>query len=131
MHKHAVLWVDHGHAQLVVLHADDAGHDVVEIPGPKGHQGHNKRHDDGHRHALDHGYAETLCKTIANVEGLLLVGPGSAKDELVQFVKQKHAALGKHIVGVEPIDHPTAGQLKEHGRTFFKSADRMMGEHVG
>ena len=130
MKKHAVLWVDHSHAHLVTLHADDDMHDAREIAGPKHQEGHEKRQHDGHRHTLDHGFAETLGKTIADIEEVLLVGPGSAKDELVTYLNAKHPPLVKHIVAVEPSDHPTAGQLKEHGRRFFKHADRMLGKHV-
>lgn len=120
MSKHAVLWVDHARAQLVLLHETDARHDTLEIPGPKHAQAHNKRQDDGHRHALDHVYAEALGVAIARVEEVLLVGPGSAKDELVKLLKDKHPAVAKRIVAIEPSDHPTAGELKEHGRRFFK-----------
>ena len=57
----------------------------------------------------------------------LFIGPGSAKDELAKHVKHHDHTLANRLIGVEPSDHPTDGQIVAFARKYFKAADRMIG----
>lgn len=127
--KHATVWIDHHEARVIHLHEDAATFEAVAVHGPHG-QTHNKRHDDGHRHTLDHAYAERVATALAEVDEVLLVGPSTAKDELMKELQAHHPALAKRVLGVEAHDHETDGQLADHARRFFASADRLRGVHV-
>lgn len=56
----------------------------------------------------------------------LIVGPGTARDELARHIRDHHPHLTDRIVGVEPADHPTEAQIVAHAQTFFRAADRML-----
>lgn len=128
---HAVVWVDHHEAKILGVHVAerDASFERETIHGPSG-QTHNKRHDDGHRHALDAQFAERIAKALAGASEILVCGPGAAKDELMSFLRDKHAPVAAKVVAIEAIDHPTEGQLADHARKVFAKVDRMKGTHV-
>lgn len=126
--KHAVLWIDHQHATLVRLR--EKSHDAVSIPGPTGHQTHNKHHDDGHRHPIEAEYADRIAAALAGIEEILIVGPGSAKDELRARLDSHHRDVAGRVIAIESSDRVTEGELADHARRFFVKADRMRGEHV-
>lgn len=123
--KHAVIWIDHKEARIVKLDAESARYEVEQVKSPAGH--HEKGH--GHLHA-DPKHLEDLARRLSAFEGVVLTGPGPAKDELAGFVEQKHPAWKAKIVKVESSDHPTDGQLADHGRRVLQAADRMQGLHV-
>ena len=56
----------------------------------------------------------------------MIVGPGNAKIELVEFIRLHDPKLAKLIAGVETVDHPSDGQLVAYARKYLKAADRMM-----
>ena len=95
---HAILWVDHEHAQLVVFDSEAAQPHAIEIPGPSRTHLHNQRYDHGLRQGLDHIYA----------------------DEFLAILRANHPAIAEKIVGVEPSDHATPGELESHAWRFFK-----------
>ena len=125
---HATLWIDHHEARIVHLQDEGAGYETVAVHGPHG-QTHNKRHDAGHRHGVERDYADRVATALAEVSEILLVGPSTAKDELMKELQSHHPAIAKRVLGVEAHDHATDGQLADHARRFFKAADRLRG-HV-
>lgn len=123
--KHAVIWVDHKEARIIKL--DEEG-PRYEVEGVKAGAGH---HDKGHHHThADAKYLEDLAHRVSSFDAVLLTGPGPAKDELASFIGSKHPAWKDKIVAVEGADHPTDGQLADHGRRVLRAADRMQGLHV-
>jgi hypothetical protein len=56
---------------------------------------------------------------------ILLVGPATAKLELLRYIEKHDHALGAKIVGIETVDHPTDGQLVAYAKKYFKRVDRM------
>src|SRR5256885_2735444 len=60
---------------------------------------------------------------------VLIVGPASAKHEFFKFAQEKRRPLVSRIVGVEPADHPTGGEIVAHARHYFKrSEERRVGK---
>jgi stalled ribosome rescue protein Dom34 len=127
MAKHAAVWIDHNEAK--VFHVD-AEFEPSKI---KPHH-HVKRHPTvtaEHAHPADalHFFQE-VEKALADVDEILIVGPGSAKLELIKHVHKHNHALEPKIVGVETVDHPTDGQLVAFVHRYFHAKDRMLGtEH--
>jgi hypothetical protein len=55
----------------------------------------------------------------------LILGPGTAKLELVKHIHKHDQQLVDRIAGVETADHPSDKQVVAHARNYFKSADLM------
>jgi hypothetical protein len=66
-----------------------------------------------------------VTKATTDVGPILIVGPSDEKLELVKYIERKHPRMKIQVVGVEPGDQPTAGELVAHARQFLASADRM------
>lgn len=127
--KHATLWIDHHEARLVHLADDGPSYETVAVHGPHGPT-HDRRHDGGHRHTLDRAYADRVAAALGEVEEILVVGPSTAKDELMKELAAHHPAITKRVLGVEASEHASDGQLADRARRFFFAADRLRGVHV-
>ena len=125
--QHAVVWIDHRHAKVFFLTRDSA--DEITL-------GTSKQFDQAHKHAgtvdggrtpIDEKWLHSVVESLKAGKEWLIIGPGSAKDELARHVKHHDHLLADRIIGVEPADHPTDGQIVAMARKFFKAADRMIG----
>jgi hypothetical protein len=76
-------------------------------------------------HALR--FFQAVEKALSDVEEILIVGPGSAKLELIKHVHKHNHALEPRIVGVETVDHPTDGQFIAYAHRYFHAKDRLRG----
>jgi hypothetical protein len=54
-----------------------------------------------------------------------VMGPGEAKQELAKHLAEHAPRLESRLVGLEAADHPSAAQIVDRARRFFKAADRM------
>lgn len=125
MIKHVAIWMDHDEAKI--FHVDDQGFEPSKI---KPHH-HVKRHSTEtaeHTHPADAlHFFQAIEKALADAAEILVVGPGSAKLELIKHVHKHNQALANRIVGVETVDHPTDGQFIAFARHYFHDKDRMLG----
>lgn len=124
--QHAVAWLDHLHARIFFFDRDKAEglHLATTLSH---HQTHNKAGTvDGKRAATNQSFYHDIVKALAPAKEWLIMGPGSAKDELVKHIRHHDARLADRIIGVEASDHPTEGQIVAHARSFFRAADRML-----
>lgn len=114
---HAAVWIDHKQAK--VFHVDEQRFDESLIHAPNNHV---------HRDAVaaDHFFRK-VAEAIASAGEILVVGPGSAKLELIKHVQKHHHGLADKIVGVETVDHPSDKQLVAFIRKYFHAEDRMRG----
>ena len=124
-HYHAVVWIDHKQARVVYFNADSSEPQVVQSSHPNTHLHHKANSIDSGHAPVDKKFFERVAEAIAPAGALLVVGPASAKTELVSYLKQAHPVTAARISAVEPMDHPTDGQLLAHARHFFKADDRM------
>lgn len=112
-----VVWMDSEHAKIFKI--SSAG---VQKTTLKHHEAHpiGARHDN-HKHNAEEHFFHEVAKSIGNVEELLVFGAGMARTHFKSHLeKHHHAALAKHVVGVEPLDHLTDNQILESARKFFK-----------
>jgi len=115
-HRHALLYIDHAAANLVFPDAAEAGKLVVTA-----HRA--AKRVDGHRPTLDRSLVDALVDKLHGIAEILIVGPGTAKQELMSFLEQHHPDLAKRVVGVTAVDHPTEPQLIALAHEQFKRID--------
>lgn len=124
-HAHAVVWLDHAVAKIIKFNPETAESDHIKHDIGKPH--HQDRKDPGHDHPeRDPHFFHEVAKALAGLHEVLVVGPGSAKTELVKHLKDHDPEIAKIVMGIENADHPTDGQILALGRKFFKAKDRMV-----
>jgi hypothetical protein len=60
----------------------------------------------------------------------LIVGPGSAKLELMKHANKHDHLTAEKVVGIETVDHPTDGQLLAYAKKYFHRVDALKGDTV-
>ena len=126
-HVHAVVWLDHSEARVMHFAPEEVEKFVAHPAGGHPHL-HHKRGSIGSGHAgPDAHFFEAVVKLLGDAREILLVGPGSAKLELVKYLHKHHASMVDRVLGVESADHPTDGQVVAHARAYFLAKDRMLG----
>lgn len=121
--RHAVVFIDHHEAKI--HHVDLNSFDEKTIASPHAHvHRHPKGAAEGHEHPDDqkHFFAE-VAKALQNAEEILVVGPSTAKLQLINYAHTHDRALAAKIVGVETVDHPTDNQLVAYAKKYFHVSD--------
>lgn len=123
---HAVIWLDHSEANVFHFTVDHFEKAHVESEHP--HQKlHRKAGPVGSANAKeDQHFYHQAAELLKGAKEILVVGPGQAKVEFVKHLEHHDPKLKEFIVSVEPMDHPTDGQIVAHARQYFKKADRML-----
>jgi len=116
----AVVWVNHSEAKIFRLMPNQKPVGEKLEGGPHGHNDGKKQHD------IDK-FFHTLSGRLDGVKEVLLVGPGTAKQEYKHYLEKHNAALAKCIVGMENADHPTDNQILALARKFFHAYDLYSG----
>jgi stalled ribosome rescue protein Dom34 len=127
---HAVVWIDHKEARIFDVHPTAADEEKILAP-----QHHFHRHPKGRGEAREHPddakqFFDTVARELERFDAILIVGPSSAKLELLRFVHEHHRRVESKVVGIETADHPTGGEIVAHARNYFKASDRMGGVDV-
>ena len=124
-HHAAVVWIDHQLAKVFRFDGDRTDSIVIHSTHPHEHL-HHKANEIGSGHArVDKAFLERVAAALSQVESILITGPASAKQELASYLAANQPAVAARIAAVEPLDHPSDGQLMALGRRFFKAEDRM------
>jgi stalled ribosome rescue protein Dom34 len=117
-----VVWIDSQEAKVFSLKPGKVDTQVLKAHHSDG--SHSKENKESHENKFFHGVA----KVLGGATEVLIVGPGDAKTHFKRHIDtHHHAELAKHIVGVEPMDHPTDNQILAHARKFFKARDLFEG----
>lgn len=120
MSEHVVVWIDHEQAK--VIHLDGARGDGLTVHAPRAntHHKHPRGAEGAHDHPNDQArFFREVAGALRGDLAVLLVGPSSAKHELVHWLEAHTPALARSIVHVETIDHPTTGELVAHAKAYF------------
>jgi stalled ribosome rescue protein Dom34 len=124
-HYHALVWIDHRVAKVFHFNADDSHRETVNSTHPHQNLHHKANSIDSGHAPVDHAYLERVTQALSNAGAILILGPGSAKTELMKHIEGKHPPIAAKVSAVETIDHPSDGALLSHARRFFKADDRM------
>jgi stalled ribosome rescue protein Dom34 len=124
MGKRAVLWIDHKEARVFHFEAGAVDRTVVEAPHHL-HRKHPKTPQSAREHPDDaKRFFHEVVRSLEDALALLIVGPGSAKLELLRYLHAHDPRLESAIVGIETVDHPTDKQLVAFATTYFGEISR-------
>lgn len=124
-HFHAVVWMDHREARVFHFSVDYVARLVIHPDKPSRHLHHKSGSIGAGHDAADKAFLHCVGDAVADAGAILVVGPGSAKNEFAAYVKNTLPHVAKHIVGTETVDHPSDAQIVAHARRYFTAADRM------
>jgi hypothetical protein len=127
-HYHAVVWLDHSEAHVMHIAPDDVEKSVIHPANPH-RQVHSRKGTLGTGRAPeDHAYYHAVVDALKGAQEVLIVGPASAKLQLVKHIHAHDGAMVDKIIGVETVDHPTDGQLVAYARKYFAAKDQMLSQ---
>lgn len=122
---HAAVWLDHNEARIFHISRDGFDETVIHPEKPHRHL-HRKSGPgavSGRRATGDPAFYEEVSRALAESEEILIVGPSTAKLELIKYIHKHHAALGDKVLGLETVDHPSDRQIVAYARHYFEVAD--------
>ena len=127
MSKQLAVWIDHKEARVFPIHPGKVDERTITAPLRNIHHKHAKKDEGVQSHPNDaRQFFEDVSLALEGAEQILLVGPSSAKLELLRYLREQHRMIEAKVVGVETVDHPTDGQLVAHAKKYFGVPDRVM-----
>ena len=123
--SHAVVWIDHQEAHVIQFNADEHENATVSTRSKHGHL-HQKAGvvGSGH-HVADQTYLHEVVEAVASANEILIVGPSSAKLELMKHIVKHDANIASKVVGIETVDHPSDAQLLAYAKKSFTRIDHL------
>ncbi len=124
-YPHAAVWIDHHEARIFRIDDESFVASAVEastkhvLKHPRASEEPKEHPDDMKRFFRD------VTRALEGADEILILGPSTAKHQLVSYVGKHAPALEPKIVGVETIDHPSDRQLAAYARKYFEAADRI------
>ena len=123
--NHVVIWIDHKEAH--VLYFDRSKSTIIKSQSVKNHLHHKAMVVGDGNAPIDHAFFHAVISAVADVNEILIVGPSSAKIELMKHADHHDPLVAKKIIGVETLDHPTDGQVLAYAIKYFQRIDQMNG----
>ena len=120
---HAVLWLDHHHADLIQFDNEQVTSTKVK----------DHAHDTGQHHSgvrTQHEFFSAVCDALAGITYVLVAAPGKAQSDFRGYVEKHRTAILPQLAGWETVDHPSEGELVALARILFAGHDRMLGQHT-
>ena len=124
--NHVVIWIDHKEAH--VLHYDNAKSTLIKSQSKHPHLHHKANAIGSGKAPDDHQYFHNVMAAVVDADEILIVGPGSAKSELLKHAIGHDAQLSQKIIGLETTDHPTDPQVIAFAKKYFYRIDKMKGD---
>src|SRR5580658_10179190 len=110
-HFHAVVWIDHAEAVIFEFSEGDVSEHRIQATDRQGNI-HHKAGSMGSGHAHDSKtYLTTIAAALKPSHEILIVGHGTAKDELASFIRDHMPLLAPRIMGVETVDQPSKAEI--------------------
>ncbi len=125
-HFHAVIWIDHHQAKIFHFNLADEDQQKFHPSNPSVHV-HHKSNTIGSGHeALDPSFINETASSVSAAGEVLVIGPGIAKTEFMNYIEKHNPKLKSKILGVETVDHPSDREIVAFARKFFKPVDEML-----
>jgi hypothetical protein len=83
---HAVVWIDHAQARVIRFDAETSTTSLVRPDGGTPHLHHKANSIDSGHLAENQAYLHAVGQALANVGSVLVVGPATAKNELLNHI---------------------------------------------
>jgi hypothetical protein len=125
-HFHAVVWLDHAEAHVMHFSQEEVEKQLI-LPAEPRKQLHVKSGPTAGngRAKEDQKYYHDIAHSLDGASEILVVGPASAKLQLIKHIHAHDKALVDKIIGVETVDHPTDAQVVAYARKYFVAKDQM------
>ena len=124
--NHAVIWIDHQEAHVMFLSETASEAEIIRSKSSHSHLHHKGGEVGSGKLALDSKYLHSVIQAVNESKEILVLGPGSAKLELIKHAHQHDTKIAEKIVGVETIDHPSDKEILAYARKFFYKVDQML-----
>ena len=124
--NHAVIWIDHQEAHVMFLSADASEAEIIKTKSSHAHLHHKGGEVGSGKLEFDHQYLHSVIQAVTLSKEILVIGPGSAKLELIKHAHHHDPKVAEKIVGVETVDHPSDKEILAYARKFFYKADQML-----
>jgi len=122
-HFHAVVSIDHAGASVFEFAENDVTAHHIKAKDRSGNI-HHKAGSVGSGHTHDSkSYHAAVVNVLNRSHEILIVGHGTAKDELVSFIRDHAPLLMPRIAGVKTTDQLTEGETIAFARKFFEGKD--------
>jgi stalled ribosome rescue protein Dom34 len=116
----AAVWVDHHEARIFHVDLDGFDEQNVQAPLHRLHR-HPKGPSEPHAHPDDENrFFGEIARALASADEILVLGPSTAKSQLIRYFENNAQAIARKVVAVETSDHPTDAQLVAHVRDHFR-----------
>lgn len=123
-HFHIVVWIDHRVAQIYELGREGTDREFVKSNGP--HHIHHKAGSVGSGHERDKpAFFRDIAAHLAGAGAILIVGPAETKSELKAFLDAQAPAIAAKVIGIEPLEAESEGEIIAFAHKFFVRSDRM------
>ena len=124
--NHAVIWIDHQEAHVMFLSESASEAEVIKTKSSHQHLHHKGGAVGSGRLELDEKYLHSVINAVNETKEILVIGPGSAKLELIKHAHHHDPKIAANSVGVETVDHPSDKEILAYARKFFYKVDQML-----
>jgi hypothetical protein len=115
---HAVVHLDHQHAQVLHFDAHQVHAAVIEPH-------HRRPHGSGEH--TEHALFEALCQALQDTREVLVTGSHPVIGQFRHYVEEHRPQLAARIADYRPAAPLSQGQMLALARQFFRAYDRMAG----
>lgn len=116
--RRVAVWLDHHEARI--FHVDLDSFDERALAAPLHHLHRRKTAvEPKARKDEEHHFFADIAKAIASADEILVLGPSTAKTQLLHYLHEHARALEGKVIGVETADHPTDAQIVAHVKSHF------------
>jgi len=124
-HFHAVVSIDHTTAIVLEFSENDVSETRINATDRQGNI-HHKAGAVGPGHVQDSRlYLTAVVAALKPSHEILIVGHGTAKYELANFIRDHVPLLVPRVMGVKAVDRLTRDELLACARNFFQIKDLM------
>jgi stalled ribosome rescue protein Dom34 len=125
MPSHLAIWIDHKEAHVFHIHQDQTAETTITAPLKHTHHKHPKGAAQVKEHPDDaKRFFHEVARSLDGTDGILIVGPSTAKLEFSRYLHKHEVALEARVVGIETVDHPSDGQIVAYAKKYFQRSDR-------
>ena len=114
-YDYIAVWIDYAEAK--VFHVEPETFTETKVRAP--HHTLSRKAEEQGRHALSATFFEAVAKKLAGANHILIVGPSSAKLDLIRHLHKHEHLIAEKVVGVETLDHPSDPQMAAYVRHYF------------
>ena len=126
---HAAVWLNHTEARIFHVDAEALDGPVLYsvVTSPKAYITlHRKSDSENLPDAVENpSYYQAVAEALADADAVLVLGPCTAKLELIKYAHGHDRQLEARFIGVTTVHHPTHGQIAAYVRRYFAPAGWM------